>query len=69
MWNSKQLASWCKKIFENEAFAERIANTLNFVLRHLVGEDCSMTLVKEPEKLSFKPIELLSDLCAIYTNL
>ena len=25
LWNSKQLSTWCKKIFDNEAFAERIA--------------------------------------------
>jgi hypothetical protein len=37
LWNVKQLSSWCKKAFEVEAFAERIANTLNFVLKSLVG--------------------------------
>jgi hypothetical protein len=31
------MSDWCKKIFNNEAFAERIAHTLNFVLKHLVG--------------------------------
>ena len=34
-----QLSEWCSEIFRNEAFAERIANTLNFVLKHLVGPD------------------------------
>lgn len=40
LWNTKQLSGWCKEIFDTEAFAERIAQTLNFVLKNLVGPDC-----------------------------
>lgn len=39
LWNVKQLSTWNKQIFENETFAERIANTLNFVLKNLVGPE------------------------------
>lgn len=64
-----QLSDWCKEIFKNEAFAERIANTLNFVLKHLVGPECSRVQIKDPESVSFKPAILLHELCTIYTNL
>jgi|LauGreDrversion4_2_1035121.scaffolds.fasta_scaffold171202_2 hypothetical protein len=41
IWIIQQLSDWCKDIFNNEAFSERIANTLNFVLSHLVGQNSS----------------------------
>ena len=70
LWIAKQLADWCKSLFQNEAFAERIANTVNFVLKSLVGPDAAqLTQVKDPELLSFKPVELLADLATIYANL
>jgi hypothetical protein len=69
LWNVKQLADWCKKAFEIEAFAERIANTLNFVLKSLVGPEGTEITIKNPEKVSFKPVELLDDLAFIYTKL
>jgi hypothetical protein len=53
------MSDWCKKIFNNEAFAERIAHTLNFVLKHLVGEEGSRTSIKDPESIGFQPIKLL----------
>ena len=43
VWNVEQLSEWCKDIFKSEAFAERIAHTLNFVLMNLVGPDCQRT--------------------------
>ena len=69
VWNVQQLSEWCRDIFVNEAFAERIANTLNFVLSHLVGPECQRTQIKDAEGVSFKPVQLLSELCAIYANL
>lgn len=66
LWNVKQLSGWCKKIFDNEAFAERIACNCNFVLKNVLDQN---TQVKNPEKISFKPIELLQDLSVIYGNL
>jgi Ubiquitin elongating factor core len=39
IWIVMQLSEWCKEIFKNETFAERIAKTLNFVLKHLVGPE------------------------------
>lgn len=64
-----QLSDWCKAIFNNEDFSERIANTLNFVLSHLVGDQCARTQIRDPDSVSFKPIPLLQELCTIYTNL
>jgi hypothetical protein len=64
-----QLSDWCKEIFKNEAFAERIANTLNFVLKHLVGPDMVRVQIKDPESVSFNQTKLLVELCTIYTNL
>jgi ubiquitin conjugation factor E4 B len=46
-----------------------MANTLNFVLKYLVGPDGSENSIKNPEKVSFKPVDLLDDLAFIYTNL
>ncbi len=63
------MSDWCKKAFEIEAFAERIANTLNFVLKSLVGPEGTEITIKHPEKVSFKPVELLDDLAFIYTKL
>lgn len=63
------MSSWCKKAFEVEAFAERIAHTLNFVLKSLVGPEGSEIQVKDPDTLNFKPVQLLDDLAFIYTNL
>lgn len=39
------------------------------MLKHLVGPECTQTQVKNPEAVAFKPIDVLSDLCVIYTNL
>lgn len=69
IWNVKQLSGWCKKIFENEAFAERIATTLNFVLNSLVGPDSQSYSIKNPEKVSLKPIQMILDMATIYGNL
>jgi len=69
IWIVLQLSEWCKEIFKNEAFAERIANTLNFVLKHLVGPEMVRVQIKDPESVSFKQIKLLVELCTIYTNL
>lgn len=33
LWNTKQISTWCKQAFLNEAFAGRIAQTMNFVLK------------------------------------
>ncbi len=39
------------------------------MLKNIVGPDCSLTQIKNPEKVAFKPLELLKDLCVIYSNL
>jgi len=65
----EQLSEWCKEIFSNELYAERIAHTLNFVLMNLVGQDSHRIGVKDPESIGFKPIALLKELCTIYANL
>lgn len=69
IWIVLQLSDWCKEIFVNEGFAERIANTLNFVLKHLVGPESSQIQIKDPESVGLKPLKLLQELCTIYTNL
>jgi ubiquitin conjugation factor E4 B len=69
LWNTKQISTWCKQAFLNEAFAGRIAQTMNFVLKQLVSPESTAIKVKNPDKLAFKPIELLADLTQIYTNL
>jgi len=69
MWISKELSDWAKEIFNNEAFAERMANTLNFVLKQLVGPECFEIKIKDPNAVHFNPKQLVSDLTIIYSNL
>ena len=42
---------------------------MNFVLKSLVGPEFREISIKDPEKVAFKPSELLADLTFIYTNL
>ena len=42
---------------------------MNFVLRSLVGPEGSETQIKNPEKVNFKPVELLNDIAFVYTKL
>lgn len=66
----EQLSEWCKDIFKNETFAERIAHTLNFVLMNIVSPDSQQrTNIKDPESVAFRPVQLLKELATIYTNL
>ena len=67
LWNVKQLSLWCKEAFDNETFSERIANTLNYVLSTLVGPESTEIQVRNPDKINFKPVELLDDLSFIYS--
>lgn len=48
---------------------DRLAGMLDYNLSIMVGPKCSNLKVKEPEKYSFEPKKILSDLCEIYYNL
>ena len=69
IWMVKQISDWAKESFNNEVFSNRMASSLNFVLNRIVGPQWIELKVNDPGKYKFKPIELLSDLVCIYTNL
>ncbi|EMG49149.1 UFD2 E4 ubiquitin-protein ligase UFD2 [Candida maltosa Xu316] len=48
---------------------DRLAGMLDYNLSIMVGPKCSNLKVAEPEKYSFEPKKILSDLCEIYVNL
>jgi ubiquitin conjugation factor E4 B len=69
IWMVKQISDWAREAFNNEVFTARMASSLNFVLNKIVGPHCIELKVNKPSKYKFSPINLLSDLINIYTNL
>jgi ubiquitin conjugation factor E4 B len=65
----KYLSEGIKQPFLRNEIVDRLAAMLNFNLVILVGPKCTELKVRNPEKYSFKPRELLSNIVDIYLNL
>lgn len=58
-----------KTIFLHPALVNRIANMLNYFLKHLVGPEKDKFNVNDKNDYEFKPREILEMICKIYINL
>lgn len=47
---------------------QRTAQMLNYFLKYLAGPERRKLRVKDPQKISFRPRELLASICAIYAH-
>ncbi len=65
----KGLSSWAPDLFYFKGIAEATAQMLNFVILTLVGPKALAIKVEKPEKVSFRPMDLLKDVTEILTNL
>ena len=65
----KSLSSWGPDLFYFKGIAEATAQMLNFIILTLVGPKNLANDIQDPEKYSFKPIDLLKDVTEILTNL
>lgn len=63
------ITSEIKTIFLHPALVNRIANMLNYFLKHLVGPEKDKFNVNDKNDYEFKPREILEMICKIYINL
>jgi ubiquitin conjugation factor E4 A len=56
-------------VFTHPTMVDRIAAMLNFFLKNLVGPNRKSFKVKNLEEFSFRPGEIVTDICKIYVNL
>lgn len=64
-----KLTASISAIFTHPTMVDRIAAMLNYFLKNLVGPQRKSFKVKNLEEFSFRPGEIVTDICKIYVNL
>ena len=64
-----RLTEVISQVFTNATMVDRIASMLNIFLKNLVGPNRRNFKVKNLEDFSFRPAEIVTDICKIYLNL
>lgn len=63
------LTTEIKTIFSHPTLVDRIANMLNYFLKHLVGPEQGKFNVSDKKEYEFEPQKILEKICRIYINL
>ena len=63
------LTSEVKAVFSHDTMVERVAAMLNYFLKNLVGSNRKSFKVKNLEEFSFKPAEVVKQICTLYLHL
>lgn len=64
-----KLTAAISAVFTHPSMVDRIAAMLNYFLKNLVGPNRKSFKVKNLDEFSFKPGEIVTDICRIYVNL
>ena len=64
-----RLTEVISQVFTHSTMVDRIASMLNYFLKNLVGPNRKSFKVKNLEEFSFRPGEIVTDICKIYLNL
>jgi len=63
-----KLSGTINAVFTHPTMVDRIAAMLNWFLKNLVGPERKSFKVKNLDEFSFKPGEIVTDICRIYVN-
>ena len=63
-----KLTGAIQDVFTNSSMVDRVAAMLNYFLKNLVGPSRKSFKVKNLEEFSFRPGDIVTDICKIYVN-